>query len=115
MVMDLYYACVLLNLYLKDVLEIQKNGDAKRALNRVVYKLCAIPGIQFNDAMAELTKYKERWGPYSPIEAPNIQEAHMERHQWWHRVGGRALPKIAKCILLLTCSASSYEQNWSMY
>jgi hypothetical protein len=26
-----------------------------------------------------------------------------------------ALPKIAKCILLLTCSISSCERNWSMY
>jgi hypothetical protein len=39
----------------------------------------------------------------------------MEPHQWWHRVGGNALPKIAKRILLLTCSASSCERNWSIY
>jgi hypothetical protein len=32
MLMDLHYAGALLNPYLKDVLEIQKNGDAKRAL-----------------------------------------------------------------------------------
>jgi hypothetical protein len=38
----------------------------------------------------------------------------MEPHQWWPRVDGRALPKIAKRILSLTCSASSYERNWSM-
>jgi hypothetical protein len=36
--MDLHYAGALLNPYLKDVLEIQENGDAKRALNRVVRK-----------------------------------------------------------------------------
>jgi hypothetical protein len=105
----------LLNPYLKDVLEIQENGDAKCALNKVVRKLCPILGVQFNDAMAELTEYKERRGPYSPVEAPDIREAYMEAHQWWHRVGGNALPKIAKCILSLTCSASSCERNWSMY
>jgi hypothetical protein len=71
--------------------------------------------VRFNDAMAELTEYKERRGPYSPVEALDIQEAHMEPHQWWHRVGGNALPKIAKHILSLTCSASSCERNWSMY
>ena len=115
MVTDLHYACALLNPYLKDVLEIQENGDAKCALNRVVRKLCAILGVGFNDAMVELTEYKERRGPYSPLEAPDIREAHMESHQWWHRVGGNALPKIAKRILLLTCSTSSCERNWSMY
>jgi hypothetical protein len=115
MVTDLPYTGALLNPYLKDVLELQENGDAKRALNRVVRKLCAILGVGFNDAMAELTEYEERRGPYSPVEAPDIREAHMEPHQWWHRVGGNALPKIAKRILSLTYSTSSCERNWSMY
>jgi hypothetical protein len=70
MVTDLHYAGALLNPYLKDVLEIQENGDAKCALNRVVHKLCAILGVEFNDAMAELTEYEERRGPYSPVEYP---------------------------------------------
>ena len=39
----------------------------------------------------------------------------MKLHQWWHRVGGRALPKITKHILSLTCSGSSCKKNWSMY
>jgi hypothetical protein len=39
----------------------------------------------------------------------------MEPYQWWHRVGGRTLLKIAKLILPLTCSISSCERNWSMY
>ena len=43
---DLHYRGVLLNPYLKDVLEIQESGDAKRALNRMMCKLCAILGIQ---------------------------------------------------------------------
>jgi hypothetical protein len=60
MVIDLHYAGALLNPYLKDVLEIQENGDAKCALNRVVHKLCTILGIGFNDAMAELTEYEKR-------------------------------------------------------
>jgi hypothetical protein len=53
------HAGALLNLYLKDVLEIQENGDAKRALIRTVHKLSAVLGVRFNDAMAELRKYKE--------------------------------------------------------
>jgi hypothetical protein len=57
---DLHYVDALLNPYLKDVLEIQENGDAKRALNRVVHKLCIILGVGFHDAMAVLTEYKER-------------------------------------------------------
>jgi hypothetical protein len=115
MLTDLHYAGALLNPYLKDVLEIQENGDAKCALNKVVRKLCAILGIGFNDAMVELTEYEERRGPYSPVEAPDIREAHMEPHQWWHRVGGNVLPKITKRIFSLRCSASSCERNWSMY
>jgi hypothetical protein len=95
--------------------KIQENYDARRALNNVVYKLCIVLGVRFNDAMAKLTKCKERRGPYSPTEAPSIREANLEPHQWWHRVGGKALPKIAKRILLLTCSISSCERNWSMY
>jgi hypothetical protein len=115
MLMDLYYAGVLLNSYLKHVLKIQENGDAKRAMNKMVHKLCSVLGVWFNNTMAELTKYKERRGPYSLVEAPDIQEAHLELFQWWHRVGGKILPKIAKRILSLTCSASSCERNWSMY
>ena len=80
MVTDLHYACALLNPYRKDVLEIQENGDAKRTLNKVVRKLCAILEVGFNDIMVELTEYKECQGPYSPLGAPNIQEAHMEPH-----------------------------------
>jgi hypothetical protein len=63
MLMDLHYAGALLNLYLKDVLEIQENSDAKRALNRAVHKLCAVLGVRFNDAMAELTENDECRGP----------------------------------------------------
>jgi hypothetical protein len=77
MVTDLHYVGALLNPYLKDVMEIQENGDAKRALNRVVHKLCAILGVRFNDAMAELTEYEERRGPYSPVEAQDIQESNL--------------------------------------
>jgi hypothetical protein len=65
--------------------------------------------------MADLTEYEERRGSYSPVEASDIREAHMEPHQWWHRVDGRALPKIAKRILSLTCFVSSCERNWNMY
>jgi hypothetical protein len=82
MVTDLHYAGVLLNPYLKDVLEIQENSNTKRAINMVVHKLYAILGIQFNDAMAELTEYEESRGPYSPVEAPDIQESNLEPHQW---------------------------------
>ena len=70
MVMDLYYVGALLNMYLKDVLEIQENGDTKHALNRVVHKLCVILRVRFNDAIAELIEYEERQGPYSPVETP---------------------------------------------
>ena len=72
-------------------------------------------GVGFNEVMAEMTEYEERLGPYSPEEAPDIQVANLQPHQWWSRVGGEALPKIAKRVLALTCSASSCECNWSMY
>ena len=65
--------------------------------------------------MAEMTKYEERLGPYSPEEAPDIRVANLQPHQWWSKVGGEALPKIAKRVLALTCSTSSCERNWSMY
>jgi hypothetical protein len=42
MLTDLHYVGTLLNPYLKDVIEIQENSDAKRALNRVVRELCTV-------------------------------------------------------------------------
>lgn len=65
--------------------------------------------------MDELTHFEESTGPYGPMEAPNIRETKMLPHQWWQRVGDKALPVIAKRIFLLTCSALSCERNWSMY
>ena len=49
------------------------------------------------------------------LEAPDIRVANLQPHQWWSRIGREALPKIAKQVLALTCSASSCECNWSMY
>ena len=65
--------------------------------------------------MAEMTEYEECFGLYSPEKAPDIRVANLQPHQWWSRVGGEALPKIAKRVLALTCLISSCEQNWSMY
>ena len=65
--------------------------------------------------MAERTEYEERLGLYSPKEAPDIRVANLQPHQWWSRVGGEALPKIAKQVLALTCSTSLCERNWSIY
>jgi hypothetical protein len=95
MLMDLHYAGVLLNPYLKDVLEMRENGDAKHVLNKVVHKLRAVFEILFNDAMAELTKYEEHRDPYNPLKALDIWEPNMEPHEWCHRVGGKTLLKIA--------------------
>ena len=46
--------------------------------------------------------------------AHDIREANLQPHQWWSRIGGEALAKIAKQVLALTCSAFSCERNWSM-
>ena len=115
MLTDLHYAGAMLNLYLRGHMELQQNGEAKRALNRVFRRLSNSLGVGFNEVMAEMTKYEERLGLYSPEEAPDIQVANLQPHQWWSRVGGEALPKIAKRVLALTCSASLCERNWSMY
>ena len=72
-------------------------------------------GVGFNKVMAKMTEYEERLGPYSPEEVPDIQEANLQPHQWWSKVGREALPKIAKQVLALTYSASFDECNWSMY
>ena len=115
MLTDLHYAGAMLNPYLRGHMELQQNGEAKRALNRVFRRLSNPLGVGFNEVMAEMTEYEERLGPYSPEEAPDIRVANLQPHQWWSRVGGEALPKIAKRVLALTCSASSCERNWSMY
>lgn len=112
---DLHYAAALLNPYLASNREIQNDGEAKRALNRVVRKLCGPLGVSFEQVMIEITEYEELRGPYSPLEAGDISNNNLLPHQWWNRVGGDSLPQIAKRILAQTCSASSCERNWSMY
>ena len=96
-------------------MELQQNEEVKRALNRVVRRLSNPLRVGFNEVMAEMTKYEERLGPYSLEEAPDILVANLQPHQWWSRIGREALPKIAKRVLALTCSASSCEHNWNMY
>ena len=115
MLTDLHYAGALLNPYLLNCRELQGNGNAKRARNRVLRHLSGYLRVNHNDVMDELTHFEEKTGPYGPLEAPDIREIRMLPHQWWQRVGGNALPVIAKRILSLTCSASSCERNWSMY
>ena len=115
MLTDLHYVGAMLNLYLRGHMELQQNGEAKRALNRVFRRLSNPLGMGFNEVMAEMTEYEERLGRYSPEEVPDIRVANLQPHHWWSRVGGEALPKIAKRVLALTCSASSCERNWSMY
>ena len=115
MLTDLHYVGAMLNPYLQGHMELQQNGEAKRALNRVFCRLSNPFGVGFNEVMAEMTEYEERLGPYSPEEAPDIRVANLQPHQWWSRVGREALLKIAKRVLTLTCSASSCERNWSMY
>jgi hypothetical protein len=96
-------------------MEMQNDGIAKHALNRMVQKLSGLLGVDLNAVMNELTQYKEQQGPYGPLGAPNICKGNLLPHQWWHRVGGNALPIITKRILLLICSVSLYKQNLSMY
>ena len=115
MLTDLHYARAMLNPYLRGHMELQQNGEAKSALNMVFCRLSNPLGVGFNEMMAEMTEYEERLGPYSPEEALDIQVANLQPHQWWSRIGRKALPKIAKRVLALTCSTSSCERNWSMY
>jgi len=113
---DLHYAGALLNPYLKGVPEIQNDEHAKGALNRVIRKLAPMLDVCPLEAMIELMQYVENTGPFDIInEAPDITACQLLPHQWWNVVGGHALPKIARRVLSLTCSASSCERNWSMY
>jgi hypothetical protein len=80
MLIDLHYVGTLLNPFLMNVMEIQNNGTAKRALSRVVQKLSSPLGVDFNEVMNELTQYEEQQGPYGPLEAPNIREGNFLSH-----------------------------------
>jgi hypothetical protein len=55
MLIDLHYSGALLNPFFMNVMEIQNNGTAKRALNRVVKKLSGPLAVDFNKVMNELT------------------------------------------------------------
>ena len=59
MLTDLHYAGAMLNLYLQGHMELQQNGEAKRALNRVFRRLSNPLGVGFNEVMAEMTEYEE--------------------------------------------------------
>ena len=41
-------------------MELQQNGEAKRALNRVFRRLSNPLRVGFNEVMAEMTEYEER-------------------------------------------------------
>lgn len=112
---DLHYAAAYLNPYLKDQPALKQDGTALRALYRVFHKLTGVLGVEFDDLLSELQEYEEGTGPYSADMTPSIREGNMLPHQWWNRVGDRALSKVAMRILSLTCSASSCERNWSAY
>ena len=81
------------------------------ALNKVFRRLSNLLRVGFNEVMAEMIEYEECLGPYSLEEAPDIRVANLQPHQWWSRVGRQVLPKIAKRVLALTCSASSCKRN----
>ena len=115
MLMDFHYVRAMLNPYLRGYMELQQNGEAKRVLNRVFCRLSNPLRVGFNEVMAEMTKYEECLGLYSPEEALDIRIANLQPHQWWSRIDGEALPKIAKRVLALMCLASSCERNWRMY
>ena len=85
---DLHYTRAMLNPYLRGHMELQQNREAKRALNRVFCKLSNPLGVGFNEMMAEMSEYEERLRLYSPEEAPDIQVANLQPHQWWSRVSG---------------------------
>ena len=57
---DLYYLGALLNPFLMNIMEIQNNGTAKHALNRIVQKLNGPLGMDFNKVINELTQYEEQ-------------------------------------------------------
>ena len=65
MLTDLHYAGAMLNPYLRGYMELQQNGEAKCALNRVFRRLNNPFGVRFNEVMAQMTEYEERLGPYS--------------------------------------------------
>ena len=115
MLTDLHYAEAMLNPYLRGHMELQQNRKTKHALNRVFRRLSNPLGMGFNEVMAEMIEYEECLRLYSPEEASDIRVANLQPHQWWPRVGGEALSKIAKWVLALMSSASLCERNWSMY
>ena len=82
MLTDLHYVGAMLNPYLWRLAELQYNGEAKRALNKVFYKWSNPFGVGFNKAMAEMTEYEEQLGPYRLEEALDIREANQQPHQW---------------------------------
>ena len=85
MLTDLHYAAALLNPYLSDVAVIQNNGEAKRALNRVLRKLSVHMGVVYEEVVRELVQFEERTGPFNTnLEAPDPAECNLLPHQWWH-------------------------------
>ena len=61
-------------------MDLQQNGEAKRALNMMFCKLSNPFGVGFNEVMAEMTEYEERLGPYSLEKALDIRVANLQPH-----------------------------------
>ena len=82
MLTDLHYVGAMLNPCLRGLAELQHNGEAKRALNKVFCGWSDPLGVGFNEVMAEMIEYEEWLGSYSPEKAPNIRKANLQPHQW---------------------------------
>ena len=74
---DLHYVGAMLNPYLQGHMELQQNREVKYVLNRVFRRLSNLLRVGFNEVMAEITEYEERFGPYSPEEALDIRVANL--------------------------------------
>ena len=70
MLTNLHYVRAMLNPYLRGHMELQQNGEAKRALNRVFRRLSHLLGVRFNEVMAEMTEYEECLGLNKPRRGP---------------------------------------------
>lgn len=81
----------------------------------LLWQLCGLLGMAFDNIMRELTQYKEHQGPYFVEETVDICLSDLLPHQWWNKIGGQAWPAFAKHVLALTCSTLPCEWNWSMY
>ncbi|XP_030955048.1 uncharacterized protein LOC115977364 [Quercus lobata] len=95
--------------------EIERDEEVMAGLYKCIQRL--VPNINQQDKiLEELTSYKREEGLFG-LEMAKRQRKKKAPADWWSAYGAStpSLQQFAVKVLILTCSSSGCERNWSMF